>query len=645
MYEDSKSKISQLEKVLDSMGDKVPNRTTRHELPEHENKINQNWDDNEFKVGNEVFSGTSKSPKSTSLAMKILIGSAIFFIVALLVVIYNFWVGGNLVSGDNIEVTIKAPISITGGEVWPFEVEIKNKNNVTLSDVDMGITFPLGAKQVDDPSVSAKRIQEFLGDILPNQSLKKNKSIILLGNENEKKEITITLEYKVAGSNSLFNKTKVVSVLISSSPVSIVITGPTEVNTNQTVNFTVDITSNSPTLMKNLLLKVDYPFGFIFSESNPKFFSKNNLWLIGDLEPGAKRTIKFSGALNGQEGEERGFNFSLGPQSSVDNLSLDLPLTTYFSSVTIRRPFVSADISLNGLESNEYVSRAGNKVDAVIKWRNNLSYEVSDVSIIVRINGNSVNKSSIQVNGGYYRSVDNTIIFDKMTDSNLANLEPGQSGSSRFSFSSFSAGSVTGLSLSNPTITLDFSVSGRRIDFENGEEDVLFSDSRKIKITSDAQMFAKILYYIGPFQNSGPIPPKAETETTYTITWTITNPLNNLNNVRVNATLPPYVKWLSKVSPTQENINYDEGTGLVSWNVGNISAGAGTISSAKEVSFQISLLPSVDQIGTSPSLIGEASLSARDVFTLTEVTDSFSALNTDLSNDPYFRNEGGKVIQ
>jgi len=79
--------------------------------------------------------------------------------------------------------------------------------------------------------------------------------------------------------------------------------------------------------------------------------------------------------------------------------------------------------------------------------------------------------------------------------------------------------------------------------------------------------------------------------------------------------------------------------------VGNVLAGAGTVSAAREVSFQISFLPSVDQIGDTPTLISEASLTAKDNFTLTNVANSFSFLNTRLTSDPYFKVESEAVSQ
>ncbi len=644
MYEDPKSKISQLQKVLDAREDFVSRNVKRHELHDKKSTISEDWDESEFKVGDEVFVPVIK-PKRTSFSTKILIASIIFFVIALGVVFYEFLGGNNIVSGNNIEITVKAPISVSSGENVPIEIEIKNNNNVTLLASDLGIVFPVGAKEVSDISLPAKRIQSFLGDILPKQSIKKNVSAVFFGSENENKDISITLEYKITGSNSLFNKTKTVSILITSAPVSIVVNSPKEVNTNQSVDFTIDVTSNSSSVIKNLLLAIDYPFGFSFNNSNPKTFSKNNLWLIGDLSPGAKQTIKISGVLSGQEGEERGFRFNIGLQSKSDSLIIETPLTSSFSSITIRRPFVSADIFFNDVDTSEYISSAGSSINTLIKWQNNLPYEVSDVSIVVRLSGNVVDKSSIRVDNGFYQSIDNSIIFNKTTDKTLASLSPGESGNSQFIFSSFGAGSVTGSGLSNPTIVFNISVTGRRVDYVGGSADVLFSDSRSIKITANPQIFAKALYHVGPFQNSGSLPPKSEQETTYTITWTVTNPLNNLSNTQVSAVLPLYTKWLGVVSPSQEKVNYDETTRRVTWNVGNILAGAGAISSARETSFQISFLPSVSQIGTSPSLVGEVAFTAKDNFTLTNVSSVFPAINTRLGNDPYFQVDEETVIQ
>jgi hypothetical protein len=665
MFDDPKSKINQLEKILDGREDKVSKKMgRRHDLHDHPNSVPQDWDDEagttekassartpayEIKQ-TETFTGSSTNldPESRSKhgwPMKILFGSIGFFVLAILAVIYKIFFGGIIVSGDNIEISVKAPVSVSGGEVLPIEIEVRNNNNVSLIAADLGVTFPSGTMNANNISEPVKRNQLFLGDIAPGKSVKKNFRVVMFGSESEKKNIDLILEYKVTGSNSLFNKTRQVPILISTAPVSLVVTGPSDVNTNQTVNFNVEVTSNSTTVIKNLLLSASYPFGFSFISSSPNTYNKNNLWLIGDLAPGEKRNIKITGNLTGQEGEERGFNFTLGNQSKADATLVETPFNTAFSSITIRRPFVSADLFFGGTSAPEYVASAGEKVEGIIQWQNNLAYQVSDVSIVVKLSGNALDKSSVTAEGGFYRSIDNTIIFDKTTDSVFAKLEPGQSGESKIQFKSFSPSSGTGSLLTNPTITLALSAEGAIVGASGPSQTVKFSDSRKVKITSAPSLMAKALYYVGPFQNTGPIPPKAEVETTYTITWTVTNPLNSISGARVVAVLPPYVKWLDKVSPSLEKLVYDKGTGQVTWNIGNVSAGAGRISAAKEVSFQISVQPSVSQIDTSPDLVEKATLTAKDVFTGINVSSDANNLNTFLGSDPYFKADSEKVIK
>lgn len=649
IYDDPKSKINQLEKVLDNRDDLISQKSRHHDLEPKENTAKAEWDDAVLDQAVAAVPPTTLltegNHKHASVSWKILWGSLIFFVLALLVAGFRFWGGGNIVSGDNINVVVRAPISIAGGEVLPFEIEIKNENNITLSGVDLGINFPPNTKSAVDTGEDIKRLQIFVGDILPGQSVKKNISVILFGTENEKQNIDISLAYKVKGSNSQFTKNKTVPILISSSPISLIISGPKEINTNQKVDLSVDITSNSPSVIKDVLLVADYPFGFTFTSANPKNFSKNNLWLLGDLNPGETRTVKFSGWLTGQEGEERGFNFRAGTQSKTDNLSLASVLNSTFSAVTIRRPFVSADLFLNGSNNADYVTRAGDDIKAVIRWQNNLPYQVSDVSISVRLAGNALNKGSVVAESGYYRSADDLILFNKNTNAVLANLGPGESGESSFSFKTFSINSVTGSALGNPVINLDVFVMGQRVDFGDQPEDVLFSESRKIKVSANPNLTAKILYYIGPFTNTGSLPPKAERETTYTVVWTVTNSLNNLAGAKVTAILPPYMKWLNQISPSAEKVVYDPGTNQVVWNVGNVSAGAGMVTAAREVAFQVSLLPSVSQIGTAPKLIGGASLTANDTFTLTAVGHNVSDLDTVLRNDPYYVGEMDKVVK
>jgi len=96
------------------------------------------------------------------------------------------------------------------------------------------------------------------------------------------------------------------------------------------------------------------------------------------------------------------------------------------------------------------------------------------------------------------------------------------------------------------------------------------------------------------------------------------------------------VKWLGVVSPADEDISFSEIGGEVVWNIGNVKRGVGLNSAAREVAFQVSLLPSISQIGRIPSLTGDATLFGKDAFTGTIIKDITRGMTTKLSTDPYF---------
>ncbi len=94
---------------------------------------------------------------------------------------------------------------------------------------------------------------------------------------------------------------------------------------------------------------------------------------------------------------------------------------------------------------------------------------------------------------------------------------------------------------------MNVSVKARRVSEQNVPENLTSSAVRTVKIASSAGLGAQVVRSTGPFQNTGPIPPKAEQATTYTVIWTINNTSSSIGGAQVSSGLPPYVKWVGKV--------------------------------------------------------------------------------------------------
>jgi len=103
---------------------------------------------------------------------------------------------------------------------------------------------------------------------------------------------------------------------------------------------------------------------------------------------------------------------------------------------------------------------------------------------------------------------------------------------------------------------------------------------------------------------------------------------------------------MGNVFPENENITYDQNTGIITWNAGSISPySTNTALQRREVDFQISFLPSITQINSSPTLVNEANLTAVDNFTGTNLTAQREYLTASFSTDPGYRGGDETVIQ
>lgn len=156
----------------------------------------------------------------------------------------------------------------------------------------------------------------------------------------------------------------------------------------------------------------------------------------------------------------------------------------------------------------------------------------------------------------------------------------------------------------------------------------------------------KLVYSDGAFENTGPVPPKVDTRTTYTANVKITNSYNNVRGVIYSARLPIYVTWLGKVSPStaSSTVIYDPENRTVTWNAGDIAPGTGYISNPKEMSFQVELLPSLSQINQSPIVVDSQRVAGTDSFTNTVVGANGYSMSTQITSDSKYRVGMEKVV-
>ncbi len=645
MSSDDRSRIEELKKSLYSRT--APDVRTRRKLhfSDQANEVKKTWGDTVDTPVEAPAPGQQYEGHSMSFFTKILIGSIIFCAISVGIGAYLFFNGANLISGNNIEITISGPVSIPGGEPVSFDVKAVNKNNIGLEVVDMTVDFPEGTIDPKHPSQELKTYSQLIGDLASGGTAHQKIEAIIFGEENMQKQINVTLTYQVKGSSALFTKKQSYDVLINSSPITASVSTLSEITSGQEFDMKVVVKSNSQQILKNILLKGSYPFGYTFISADTQPLSDNATWKIGDIPSGGERTITIHGKLEGSDADNRIFHFVVGTQGSGAANAMGTQYVATEQNITIQKPFVSLNISVNsqsGIADTVGQFNKPQKVD--IMWTNNLSVPISNLQIIAKLSGTAYDKTAVQPDAGYFRSITDDVVWNQQTNPELELVNPGDTGHVRLNVVPKDR-STSSNQIINPILTVVVSVLSDRSRENNVAGNLSSVATKNIRLPTKTSLTGRIVRSVGPFTNTGPIPPKAEQPTTYTVIWTINNTVNAISNTQVTATLPPYVTWLGQASPTPEPIPFDQNSGLITWNPGSVPAYANNTTLRKEVAFQISFLPNVNQVNQYPVLVNQVDLKAVDGFTGVKLESIQESLTTRFSTDPTYKSIQSVVVK
>ncbi|MCK4918178.1 MAG: hypothetical protein KAS02_00115 [Candidatus Pacebacteria bacterium] len=589
----------------------------------------------------------SKSPKKKMTFFgKLVIFSVLFFIGSFFVALYVFYGGVNIISTENVDISISGPSSIGGGEELSFQITVQNNNSVDLELADLIVEYPNGTLLADDRNTKLTLVRKTLNTVPAGGSSTHIFKSVLFGNEGDLKDIIITIEYRAKGSNAIFFKERKYEVLIDSSPIVFVVDIPEKITAGQEFEMDIEIYSNSNKVIEDFLFEADYPFGFIFKDSNIRPSYRDNIWSFGDISPNSKNILKIQGVLEGQNEEERIFRFYGGSEDKEDDNVIKAKLVSIIEPILIRKSLIGVDLVLNGDYSSEYITSSDKDIRVDVLWSNNLITKLVDAELVVNLKGNTLDKRTISSDEGYYKSLDNSITWNKKSSPQLAVLNPGDSGNLSFSFSIFPLSYISNSGVKNPEIELELVVKANQLsELDSSVEKIETKLVKTIKLNTDLLLTGQTLYSVGSFENTGPIPPKVDNETTYTIVLTATNTSNSISKAKVVATLPAYVKWMDRISPSFENIKFNQVGGEIVWDIGDLPAGAGILTAMKEVSFQVSFLPSLSQVGSEPVLIDNLYIEGVDDFTGKYIKYPIKAITTSFETDPVYGLRDEDVVE
>ena len=622
---------------VDELDDKLYSRT-RYENPLDQRStvdpvetppVEEKWQSPEL---SEILMRERQEPNLNPFMKKFFIFSAFFFGATLVIAGLVFFGGVNFVSSKNVDIEVVGPTLASAGQIVELGVSIKNGNNTDLELANFSITFPQGSRDPEDTSRTLTYEREALGVIEAGDEVVRNVGVVLLGSTGELKEIKLSVEYKVKGSNATFYKDKLYQITIGNAPLTIKIDSPQMVSSGETFTTEVLVTLNSNEVLKNVMLRGEYPYGFSVTETSPQALAEGNLWNLGDLSPGTTKKITLKGRLIGENQDERTFRFYIGvAEGGSLSPNFKTVLLSDQETVAIERPAVGLAVAFNGENIPTYIAPAGRSISVEMRATNNLPDKLLQPRLEVRINGVALNRGSIQTDeAGLFNSSTNRISWGLQNGQGLPEFAPGEGGGASFIFASLPDLSEAG---GNPEISLQIILTGTPV---GGGGAISVTETRTVRIASQVTLSARATHSVGPFLNTGPVPPQALASTTYSIVWSVGNTQSDVNNARVTARLGTNVKWVMAKSFSSEDISYDEKTNTVTWNMGELKEGAGFSGPAREVAFQIVLTPSSGQVGLTPTLVSNIIFTGSETTSSRPLTVNHPSLTTRMPSDPAF---------
>jgi hypothetical protein len=552
----------------------------------------------------------------------------VILILGLAVAAAGFWYWNkNSYSKEILKLEILGPEKVSLSQEVEYTVKYRNNGDVKLEEPRLVFEFPKNTILVSSPfgfgneSDFSERIEigpEELGDIYPGEEKSFKFKGRLLGRKGEVKTAKAWLSYHPKNLKARYESATTLAAVIDSVPLTLDFDLSSKIESGRDFKFSLNYFSNLDYPLSNLGVKIEYPPGFEFIKSRPTTLDKTE-WDIPLLNKAEGGRIEIEGRLSGKVREQKIFKSILGIWRDNEFI----PLKEATRGAEIANPHLYIFQEING--QREYIASPGDLLHYEIYFRNIGAEAFRNLFLAVTLNNQAFDFDSLKSHKGQFSRGSNSIVWDWRDVPALQFLDQGEEGKVEFWIKLKEDWQIKNYQEKNPVLKDVVLLSQIRREFD-------------VKLNSKVVISQKGYYQGDVFVNSGPIPPQAGKETTYTIIWQGENYYNDLKNVKVKAVLPSNVRLTGRIFPESEssNFSFDSQSREIVWSIKGgqtMKAGAGIFGPGPNIAFQVSLIPTSDQKGKTALLIGRATISGEDQWTGERVEGRAAEIRTDLPDD------------
>ncbi len=533
---------------------------------------------------------------------------------------------------ENVSLILTAPKSADSNQLVEITFEYENKNRASLSEGEIKVEFG-----------------KYFVPVQNQENLKVaglNNGVIEIGkiNPHSKKEITIAghfvgpegfveniqgnLSYQPEDTSVIYSTLGKASTTITSSPIVINFDSPKEIVAGSSVDLIITCTNTSRESIHDVKLIIDYPKNFSFAESEPSFV-QDKVWFINELPPQEEVQFNLRGILSGDIGTFQKFQAQVETQATQENI--------VYAVHEYAPKIISSPIILSQQVSDNVIY-AGDSINYTVKFFNNSNVPIRDAILKLSFEDEVLNFNELDLDKkGFYDSKNKTILWKASDVPALKLLEPNDSGEVRFNIVLKERLPIQDTTDTNFTIQTKASIDSEDIPTPIRDNKTILTNLLLVKIGTE------VPFEITGKYKEGELPPRVGKETTYTLTMEVGSQNNDLKDAEISAVLPTGVFWKENVEGAKkDSLSFNERANTMNWKIGGITHGEGLLTPTQKISFDVSIIPSVDQINKSPVLMREIMFKATDIFTGQIISKSYGTKSTSLEDEKTQENSSVK---
>lgn len=413
---------------------------------------------------------------------------------------------------------------------------------------------------------------------------------------------------------------------------------PASVMPGDRVALVYHVRNNGQNPIVGMVARFTLPDGFQLEPATSTVADKNSALIpIGSLAGGASGTVAVYGTfVSGASGEMH----VIAEAGRVGRDQVFLANEREEQSFTVFAGDLSLKMVMNGSDGDAVVSY-GDRLRFSVQYENTASEELGGVSLQFRIespSGTGAASPAVVDWSTYADSASGTHLGNVVTWNQkhiplLAKLPSHELGTIDIDLHALSLAAATGTQVARVVVEATVGAVGK-----TKVNRIIKSTPITISYLTDAAFTSEARYYSeeGAPIGKGPLPPIVKETTTYRIHWEIAKHVHALDNVKVTAQLPPIASWTGNTIASAGGVSYDSGTGIITWTVPHLAANEDNATA----DFDLDITPTDADADRFARVLGESRFEATDANVSKVVTQTQSALSTDLQSDETARGKG-----